>query len=244
MGTAPLKNGTYSGSAFLLAVAAALQSGGFAVTIRPYLWAVAAAALFYDFLTSNGFLRQHLPGVSKPLTALAISALALAIIVAANYSTPTVFLQIANREPYVIQAQSDGSKWVKIAATRLSSGEGICRAYIDGLWQGTAPIMQDEHRLLHADDSGDPGLAEGFHMGGGMERFFNIAFIRLGENAMHIGSKAFNDLITKPLGPGNYHAKIEVSGTDCGPAYADVWIQYRGGQDVSVKPIRSFWSFL
>lgn len=81
-------------------------------------------------------------------------------------------------------------------------------------------------------------------MGSGTERFFNIARIDPGKNTLHIASKAFNDLITSRLDSGTYHAKIEVSGVDCGPAYADVTIKYAGDEGVSVVPVQSSgWSF-
>jgi hypothetical protein len=244
METDPGTKADYSGSAFLLALAAALQSGGFAVTLLPYVWAAAAAALFYKFLISSPLVRRCLPFFAHGWAALAVSFIAFIGILTANYMVPSMSLQIADTEPYVIQDQTVGLKWVKIEATRRGAGNGICYAYIDELskdGQKGFILEPGEHRRLTADDGGDPGLDNGFHIGGGMSRMFNIATVRPGGKTMHVESKAFNALISEPLGKGVYRAKIEVSGADCGPVYANLMIKYGDGSDISVSMARTSW---
>jgi hypothetical protein len=240
----PTEPSSASASAFLLAVAAALQSGGLAVTVLPVIWAGAASALLYTFLTGSEFIRRHVPFASEERAAIRISAVLFIGILVVNYEIPSVTLYIDNQAPYVIQAQLDGTKWVKVEATRSSTGEAICYAYIDSLQKEGEEkfiLIPGEHRRLTADDGGDPGLDNGFRLGGGTSRMFNIANVRADAKDMRIQSKAFNDLVAAPLGPGTYRARIEVSGVNCGPAYMDVTIRYGGALDVSVERARSSW---
>jgi hypothetical protein len=238
----PTEPPSTSTSAFLLAIAAALQSGGLAVTVLPFVWAAAAAAMLYSFLTGSEFIRRHLSRASDDRAAVWISGVFVALIVVVNHEMPSVTLFIDNKPPYVIQAQSDGTKWVKIEATRTALGEAICYGYIDSLRKDGETdfiLLPGEHRRLTADDGGDPGLDNGFRLGGGAPRMFNIATVRADSKDMRIQSKAFNDLVTTSLGPGTYRANIEVSGGNCGPAYLEVTIKYAGGLDVSVERAES-----
>jgi hypothetical protein len=243
MGLEPDKSG-YSASQFLLAIAAALTAGGVGVSWLPYVWGAAAAALLFQFLVNSSFVEQHLRFFARPLVACIVSAVLFGGWALAKYVTPSVSLYLDNREPYVI-TEGD-TKWVKIEATRDASGPAKCWAYIDYLSRdGDADYIMHpgEHRKLSADVSGDPDLGNGFHIGGGASRMFNIATSKAAAEAMHIESEAFNDLIKTPLGPGTYRAKIEVSGEDCGPAYADVTVRYGGGLNFSVLPVRTGWKF-
>jgi hypothetical protein len=240
----PTEPPSTSTSAFLLAIAAALQSGGLAATVLPFVWAAAAAAMLYSFLTGSEFVRRHLSWASEDRAAKWLSGVLVALIVIVNYAMPSVTLHIDNQPPYVVQAESDGTKWVKIEATRTATGEAICYGYIDSLskdGENGFILQPGEHRRLTADDGGDPGLDNGFRIGGGASRMFNIATVRGDAKDMRIQSKAFNDLIIRVLGPGTYRAKIEVSGVNCGPAYLDVTIKWGGALDVNVERAASSW---
>jgi hypothetical protein len=243
MGVASDKS-DYSTSQFLLAIAAALTAGGIGMSWLPYVWGAAAGALLFQFLVNSAFVGQHFPYLGRTRVACVVSVVLFGAWALENYLTPAISLYLVNREPYVI---TDGNtKWVKIEATRNASGPAKCWGYIDDLRRdGDADYIMHsgEHRKLSADDSGDRGLGNGFHMGGGASRMFNIATSKAADKVMHIDSEAFNNLIQTPLGPGTYHAKIEVSGEDCGPAYADVTIHYEGGLNISVLPIRTGWKF-
>src|SRR5579864_6941477 len=202
-------------------------------------------ALLNKFLTHNVVIRRHANFLS-PVVAFCASALVFVVLVATINLRPAVSLYIDNREPFVEQAQTDGLKWVRIEVTRTASGEATCFSYIDQLSRegdNGFILKPDEHRRLTADDGGDPGLDNGFHIGGGAKRFFNIATTTADAKTMTISSKSFNDFIATPLTAGTYHAKIEVSGIDCGPAYAAVTIKYGGGLNISVLPPTSSWWF-
>ena len=231
----------------LLALAGSFQSGGFAMEAVKLFWAFASAIVIFEILVSNAYVNAHIGFAKKKPLAILVSVAVPGIFLFFGYVRPPVVLTIANEPPFVVVEQSTGIKWVKIQATKAAHGETICWAFLDSLSRNTDMgyiLPPGEHRRLTADDGGDPGLGQGFHLGGGAERLFNIATARADTKTMHIESKAFNDLITVPLGPAVYYAKIEVSGVDCGPAFIDIKIVYSSGLDISVSPARSSWWFL
>jgi hypothetical protein len=204
------------------------------------LWALAGAALFnqflYEQLSSFKWSRPYLKRLDFKVVVTIVAIILSFAPVAFFLNRPSILISTANRAPYLIEAQN-GTNWLKFGVTNTQySGTSICRAYLNDLTRGknNMPISRGEHRMLSADDGGDPEIQNGFALSGGVERFFNLAFASAGQSNINIASKAFSDLISVPLSPDTYRAKVEVSGKDCELTSKEIVFEYKGGLEIRV----------
>jgi hypothetical protein len=191
--------------------------------------------------TSLGLLRRLIRQIEQHRYALASNVFLLGIIISAflahadlkfrvtpiKLETHDAFSTTENAAPH--------RTWIRVKATNVGHRLAHCRCYLNDVIKrdNPTPIFRDAKLLLWAAAGGAPEYQKGWVIPPTTWQHFNVASAAPTSAEMSIPSDEWIH-IGKPLAPGIYDLRIEVSGPDCGPSFADITIVYRGANDIAV----------